>query len=233
LPTLLAAIDRFRADAAAVLSVMKPALTRDLPGDPSGRVTSVGVSTERSTTTRHVVAIENRSSVALEAFGFEVIEADSGRARSGESTDFCPIAPDAVRGRGQLAPGEIRDFPFAQRVKEGSPLPSLRLKYVIFDDLSFEGSLSERDALFRRREERAEDVAYAIAALTQAAAQPAQAEALLTAKRAERVQQLQGTGRQGYLTDLDDMILQAKTSPEQLAATASDRRASLERQRER
>lgn len=42
---------------------------------------------------------------------------------------------------------------------------------VIFDDLRWEGSAPERDSVLRQRERRADEIAYWIAALTDAATQ--------------------------------------------------------------
>jgi hypothetical protein len=230
LDNLLSAIERIRADAARELAVLRPSLA---PADnPDGRVTSASLSSERATSTEFVVAIENLRSVPLEALAFEVNYVGA-RGGSAQSIDYCSAEPDTVPGRGRLMPGEVREFSLGSPVKEGDALPLVRLKYVMFGDLSFEGSPVDRNELLRHREQHAEELAYAIAALTQAAARPDQAEALLTATRVERARQLQQEGRQGSLANLDELIRQAKESPEQLAANAKARQEYLERERQR
>jgi hypothetical protein len=49
----------------------------------------------------------------------------------------------------------------------------------------------------------------------------------------ERARQLQQEGRQGSLANLDELIRQAKESPQQLAANAKARQEYLERERQR
>jgi hypothetical protein len=228
LSILLRTVDRERAEADRQLSALRPSLVGDLV---PRTVRSVSLASSAASGTTHVVAIENRGAAPLEAFSYEYLGAD-GKPRGGVSTDFCASPTGAEAGRGRLAPGEVREFPLRQDAKEGVP-PVVRVKYALFEDLSFEGSPSDREAVFKEREQRADDAAYAIAVLRRAVTAPAQALAVLTAARAERARQLQEQGKRGSLGQLDEFIRQAKASPESLSARASILEADLEFQRQR
>jgi hypothetical protein len=144
------------------------------------------------------------------------------------------LPPGVEAGKGHIAPGEAREFPFGAQVKDGD-LPPVRMKYVLFEDLSFEGNSADRDTLFRERERRADDIKYVIGVLRRAAAEPANAVAVLTAARAERARQLQEQGRRDAIAlwTLDELIRDVKASPANFAASVAAREASLESQRQR
>ena len=119
-------------------------------------------------------------------------------------------------------------------VNPDKPLPVVRLSFVLFDDLSFEGATHYQDELFRSREMQADDYASGIAALRQVATVKAgEVVAFLAARRTERARQLQVDKRRGDLLILDNLIRHAKQSPEQFLASANGRLADLERAHQR
>jgi hypothetical protein len=228
LPDLIGRVDREREAAARQLARLRPSLTGKLSPRP---VTSAAISAEPAPATKYVVVIENAGKQPLEAWGWEYLDPRTGKPGGGVSTDMCGVPAVAEPGIGRVAPGEVREYPFGQTVSDGKP-PAVRLKYVLFQDLSFEGAPSERDALLRERERRADDIAYAIGVLRRAAADPAQALAVLTAARSERARQLQEQGRHGSLSQLDELIRQAKASVTDFAAQAAVRETALQLERE-
>jgi hypothetical protein len=197
-------------------------------------VTSATIESQHRTgTTAYVASVENLRNMQIEAFGFELVDPVSGRPTSAQSHDFCLAEPEG-RGDGRLAPYETRDFQLSATPDPNAPLPLIRFAFVLYDDLSFEGRAAERDELLRDREGRADDYAFALAALAKAAALPPdEAPAFLAAKRAERARQLQTAGRRGDLYTLDDLIRQANASPERIGQIAQSMHDVLERQRSR
>jgi hypothetical protein len=108
------------------------------------------------------------------------------------------------------------------------------MTFVLFEDLSFEGSISARDELFRRREGQAEGFAYVIEALRRAEAEPTQTVAILTAAHTERARQpKEQTRHDTAVSQLVELIRQAKASPSSFAASAASREDALEWQRQR
>lgn len=233
-PDVWDAVDRVRVETQAAQTWM----TRELPGAATARVvetvSSAAIAAQELTkSTTFVAAIENLRDVAIEAVGFEVLEPGSNRRRSGRRFDFC-LAAEQGRRPGRIQPKEIREEAFGMDVNPDKPLPGVRLSYVLFDDLSFEGATEYRDELFRSREMQADDYASGIAALRQIATVKArEVDAFLTAKRAERARQLQTEGRRGDLLILDSLIRNAKQSPEQFLAGAEDRLEGYERAHQR
>jgi hypothetical protein len=224
----LSMLAQLRADAAGELAVLESALGRDSVPPP---VTSAAVASERVTITGFVAAVENVGSQPIEAFSFTLVE-PGGRGGSGQAADYCTVDVQPGTGHGPIASGEVREITLSSRISQGEPLPSISLKYVLFSDLSFEGPLSERDALLRSREGRAAGVAAALAALEEVAARPGQAEAILTARRLRRAQQAQQDGTSTDLYLFDEMIRQAKRSLPEFVASIQGRRARLERERQ-
>jgi hypothetical protein len=224
LPDLLASLSRVRATASRQLTALQPSLAGPLS---ERRVMSAALSFEPSAATKYVVVIENLGTAPLEAWAWDHIDSSTGRARGGESTDMGGVQGDGVPGRGHILSGETRESPFGHEIVNGT-IPSLRMKYALFDDLSFEGSATDRDALFRQRERSADDLAYAIAVLHRVAADPSQAVAVVTAARAERARVLQEQGRRDGLWQLDEFVRAVKASPANFVADAAAREASLQ-----
>ena len=121
----------------------------------------VSIASRPSTRTHHVVAISNLRDSPIEAVAFDHYPPGIDRPSGGVSMDFCTTDPAARDGRGRIAPGETREFPFSRQIPDPGRLPTVRLRYVLFDDLSFEGRGADRDELFRRREDIADDMAFA------------------------------------------------------------------------
>jgi len=228
LPDLLATVNRARETASRQHAALQPSLAGPLS---ERRVASVALSFEPSAATKYVVVIENAGTRPLEAWAWDYIDPRTGKTRGGESTDMGGVHADGVPGRGHILPGEVREHPFGHEIVNGE-MPSIKLKYALFDDLSFEGSATDRDALFRQRERYADDLAYAIGVLHRVAAEPSQAVAVVTAARAERARVLQEQGRHGGLSQLDEFVRAVKASPENFVANAAAREASLESHRQ-
>lgn len=211
------------------------ALTRRPATPPSFEAASpVAVSSQRATLTEFVTSVKNFREVSIEAFGIEMFEPGETRPRGGVSTDFCPIDPSAPgRGNGLIAPGESRELRFGTPVRDSARLPIVRMAFVMFDDLVFEGPAARRDTLLLSRERQADGIAFANAVRAEAAARPAgEALAFLDKKRAERITQLYEQGREPDVRLLDDLINEAKVSPERLRENVAVVK-ELERQRQR
>jgi hypothetical protein len=226
-PEVWDGLDRLRIEAQAALA----AATRQPSGGSGGgvvdAVSSVAISAqEQAKATTYVAAIENLRGKAIEAVGFEDYDPATNRPRGGQSADF-------VVGDLQIHPKEIREMFFSAGANPGA-LPPVRLTFVLFDDLSFEGSMAARDEVLRHRETQADEYAHAIALAKQIATlPPEQVEAFLVAKRAERAKQLLSEGRRGETHMLEQFLREAKDAPERFVAGAKGRAESLERQRQR
>ena len=224
-------IDPIRREAARQLE----ALTRTLsaPQTLESKL-PVSISSQRSVKTEYVVAVKNLRAVPIEALAFEHYAPGHNQASGGQTADFCLAGPDSRSGRGRIAPDETREFAFSTRIDDPSHLPTLKLRYVLFDDLSFEGAAVERDRLFRRREQQADDLAFAAAVLRDLSAGPVQrVEEFLEQKRAEHGRLLLGRARLPDAPHLDRILEVVRRSPERLPETAAAMIQDLERQRER
>jgi hypothetical protein len=154
------------------------------------------------------------------------------RPSGGESMDFCTTDPAARDGRGRIGPGETREFPFSRETADSATLPKVRLRYLLFDDLSFEGRDADRDELLRRREETADDLAFANgvrAALANVS--DSDLRDFLQDKKTERIARLLSLKRLPSTYALDRMIEDAARSPARLRETAAAVIAHDEQQR--
>ena len=233
-PEVWSGLEPLRADMQKELA----ALTTQPPAGASaavGAVTSAAILKQDRVTSGTVVAtIENLRTVPIEAHGLEILDPVTRRPRSGQGADFCNSEPQPEPGSGPIKPGEIREIPLLIPVGPDEALPPVRLAYVIFDDLSYEGAVAPREEALRRREERAADYAFAASVLGQAAGRPAsEIQTFLMQKRAERARQLQTAGRRENLMEIDELIRQAKESPDRLLANATYMQERFERQRDR
>jgi hypothetical protein len=198
------------------------------PGGGS-EVSGVAIVASRETTTKtYAVAIENLRDVPIEAVGFDELEAD-GRSRGSRGSDFCVVDPaDRTSAHSRIQPHERREFPVFPQADR--PLPRYTLSFVLFDDLSFEGSTAARDDILRSREAQADEYAFAIAALKGVAGlPPEQIEAFLQERKIERARQLQEQGRRPWMGGLlDEALRQVRESPQQVLTRVSVYRAHLE-----
>lgn len=234
-PDVWNGLDRLRMETQAALK----RATRE-PSEGAGGVVVDAVSSavisaqEQVTTTAFVTAIENLRRVPIEAVEYELLDAGTNRPSGGRTFDFGVGDPSpAERGRGRIQPGEVREERVGTEASPDAP-PTARLRFVLFDDLSFEGSTTARDELFRHRERQADEYAYSVAVVKQIAAlPPPEVEAFLVAKRAERARQLQSEGRRIDTHMLEQFLREAKAAPEHFVAGAKRRADSLERQRQR
>lgn len=224
LPSMFEALSRERGNAARQWTALQPSLVGPLSARP---VRSVTLIQDYTTPINYVVAIENAGGVPVEAWGWEFLDPRTGRGTGGETHDTCGVPPDV--GRGPIAPGEVRELFSGRTLRDGPP--PLAMTFVLFEDLSFEGSMSARDELLRRREGQAEGFAYVIEALRRAGAEPTQTVAILTAAHTERARQ--PTRYDTAVSQLLELIRQARASPSSFAASAASREDALEWQRQR
>ena len=222
------ALDRLRLEAQAALTWNTREPAAGSRGGVGDVISSAAISRqEQIETTTYDVAIENLRGVPIEAVGFETFDPATNRPKGGQTSDSWehPVL--------MIQPKEIRKLSFFSDVNPLAP-PALRLTFVLFDDLSFEGSTAARDELFRHREAQADEYAHGIAVVKQIAAlPPGEVEAFLVAKRAERARQVFSEGRRDYFPLLDGLIREAKSAPERFVAGAKARADHMERQRQR
>ena len=218
-------------------------LRRDLAGRPAkppaangvqppAVITDVALTWERSAPTEFVATIENLRDVPIEAFGLKLVDPATKRVLLGQGADFCLGEPQpAERGSGRIQPREVREVLLGSS-PDGAVL---RLSYVLFDDLSFEGSSEGREELLRRREARAADYTFAIDVISKASAMPPnEARAFVAAKRAEYVSLPRTKGGMPREADnLDDYLRWLADAPDRAAAGAKQFTDRLERQRQR
>jgi hypothetical protein len=192
----------------------------------------VSIASRQSTKTQYVVAISNLRDSAIEAVAFDHYLSSSDRPSGGQAMDFCTTDPAARDGRGRIARGETREFPFSRETAASATPPRVRLRYVLFDDLSFEGRGADRDELFRRREELADDMAYANGVRAELAKVPdGDLQKFLEKKKTERVAYLLSLKRFPSVYALDRVIEDAARSPARLRETAAAAIAREEEQR--
>jgi hypothetical protein len=226
LRSMLEAVSRERGNAARQWTALQPSLVGPLSAQP---VRSVTLTQDYTTPINYVVAVENAGSVPVEAWGWVYLDPRTGRGTGtgGETHDTCGVRPDV--GRGPIAPGEVRELFSGSTLRDGPP--PLAMTFVLFEDLSFEGSMSARDELLRRREGQADSFAYVLEALRRAQAEPTQTVAILTAAHTERARQ--PTRYDTAVSQLLELIRQAKASPSSFAASAAAHEDALEWQRQR
>ena len=230
-PEVWAHLDRLRATVRGELAAVPAEPAAGVEGRAAAAVSSVVVSWERTDATEHVAVIENLRNVPIEAFGLERADPVSGRSNGGQRSDFCLAEREpATPGHSRIQPNEKREV----RLGSAPGDEILRLSFVLFDDLSFEGRSDHRDELLRDREARASDYAFAIDVISRASVlPPEEARALVTGQRAERVLRPRAGGRPPDVSVLDEFIRQLTESPVRAAAGAKVFLDHIERQRQR
>jgi hypothetical protein len=185
-----------------------------------------------STRTHYVIAISNLRDSPIEAVAFDHYPYGTDRPSGGEAMDFCTTDPAARDGRGRIAPGETRELPFSREMRDSATVPEVRLRYVLFDDLSFEGRDADRDELFQRREETADDMAFTNGVRAELAnVSDSDLRDFLQKKKTERIARLLSLKRLPSAYTLDRMIEDAGRSPARLRETAAAAIARDEQQR--
>lgn len=173
--------------------------------------------------------VENLRNVPIEALMFVGYGRHDDRNGSRFTTDFCG-AIDFEPGRGRIGPGETREFPLSWVSSADGTRPTVELGLVMFDDLTFEGSAAARESVLRDRDRRADNLAYWIAALTDAATQtPERAHEFLEARKRERV--ASGSRGDADTTYVDQVLDRIKRSPAELASVVRDITSLIELQR--
>ena len=184
------------------------------------------ITSRPSTKTDYVVAIRNLRETPIEELAYDYYEPGNDRPSGG-------VAARAGRD-GLIAAGQTREFQSSRAIKDPALLPSVKLRYVLFDDLVFEGPASERAELFRRREHLADDIAFANAIRAELAKVPdAELRAFLVKKRTERAAHLLTLKRTPEVSAVDRMIEELARSPERLRESAAAAIADDEQQRQR
>ena len=121
------------------------------PLQRSSDVPSVRITSTPSTTSRLYGVVENLRDVPIEAFGFQQYE--DGRLRGGSASDFCGIRGAPI-GSGPIQPRERREVALTWGKNPDGSLPDVKLHFVLFEDLTFEGSSAGRDSILKRRQQR-------------------------------------------------------------------------------
>jgi hypothetical protein len=231
-PDVWIGLDRLRADARRDLAEPPAKPPAAFVAQPPAVITDVALTWERSAPTEFVATIENLRDVPIEAFELTLLDRVSNRVLLDQGMDFCLSEPlPAERGLGRIQSHEVREVPLGRSPDAGV----LRLRYVLFDDLSFEGSSEGRDYLLRNREARAADYAFAIDVIAKASAMPPnEARAFVAAKRAEYVSlpRTKG-GRPREADNLDYYLRWLADAPDRAAADAKRFTDRLDRQRQR
>ena len=195
------------------------ALTRRPARAPALEVsTPVALSSRREAIAEYVVVIRNLRNVPIEAVGFELLDPVSLKPRSGQGADFGVSEIGTRTGNtGRIGGGDSREFPLASKTPDGSP-PVPRLTFVMFDDLTYEGSSASRGSILASRESNADDITYALGARAEAMAKSlSEVAPFLTAKKLERANALQAQGRHINLRYIDELIHQASLGRERIA----------------
>jgi hypothetical protein len=231
-PEVWIGLDRLRDDTRRDLAGQPAKPPAANGAQPPAVISGVALTWERSAATELVATIENLRDVPIEAFELKLVDPATKRVLLDQGADFCLSDPlPAERGSGRIQPHEVREVPLGSSHDDGV----LRLAYVLFDDLSFEGSSEGREYLLRWREARAADYAFAIDVIAKASVMPPdQARAFVTAKRAEYVslpRTKDGMAREVY--DLDQYLRQLADAPDRAAAGAKQFTDRLDRQRQR
>jgi hypothetical protein len=192
----------------------------------ASRVGSVAVRVVNEPMTSVFVTIENLRDVPIEAYEFRVYESPTQVGpSSGHRSDNCIV----IDGPGErIQPREVRSIQLGDR----AVTPAGQLRFVLYDDLTFEGSIEARNELFKRRERDAEEYAYWIAALGEARSKPpAEIREFLTTKRREWIQENEND-RQSLLQQMQQMASFADTRPDAIHESIDARRARMERVRQ-
>ena len=209
-------------------------LTRAQPPPSLQSAAPVSLTSRLLTKTHYVVALRNLRDSPIEAVAFDYFEPGSERPSGGQSMDFCTTDPAARDGFGRINPGETRESRFSRDIAHSAAVPKIMLRFVLFDDLSFEGRSADRDELLRRREEIADDMAFANTVRAALANVPAgDLREVLQKKKTERIAHLLSLGRLPRVHALDGMIEDAARSPQRVRETAAAVVAREEEQRRR
>lgn len=216
---VLAIVESIEKEAARQAEVLTPTLPARQSLESASRVSIVS---RPSTRTHYVVAIRNLRESPIEAVAFDYFQPGIDRPSGGDAMDFCTTDRATRDGRGRIAPGETREFPFSREIPDPGRLPTVRLRYVLFDDLWFEGRGPDRDELFRRREDIADDMAFANGVRAELANVPdSDLQTFLQNKKTDRIAHLLSLKRLPSAYALDRMIEDAARSPARLRETAA------------
>lgn len=196
------------------------------PESLKGRVDSVGLATADSPAGRFYILVENLTDVPIEAFGLLF--------KSGTAVrwDLCCGGGPPARD-GPIRPGGSREFPASVGHGDNPEPPDVTLSFVLFANLRVEGLREQCDALMQARDRRADNIAFSMAALSEAVQQPAdKIVEFLESKKRERAIAL-GASRDGPpLTDaIDQVIMRAKSAPGEVLTLAADIIARLKQER--
>lgn len=225
-PDMWQPLDRLKAQIEAEYLEASRESAAGHPGAVEAVTGAAVVLTRETDTTSYAVVIENLREVPIEAIGFDEVDA-SGRRREGRSIDYCVSDPASHDHRGRIEAHERREFPLYGRT---DPPGEYRLSFVMFDDLTFEGSASARADLLQRRDERAGEFAFVVDALRQAATKPASdVEAFLLSRKVERARQRQEEGKPPVSgSPIDEMLRRVRESPARFLAGVDGYRQDLE-----
>jgi hypothetical protein len=214
---LFAVLDReYRATAQARLNTARRFLARGIPTEAVGPVKAVNVGFASAPGTDPWARLENLTDKVIEAWQVESYTSPTS-GHSFQSVDACGTPRLDPSRRGRIQPHEVREEPLGGGSARGGRIPVVKLSYIVFDDLAFEGSQSDIDRLFRLREQRADDLAYSIQVLKEAATKPIdEVKAFLQAKQDDRTRQA-AAARRPFFSDLRNAIQEIDRRPDRFA----------------
>jgi hypothetical protein len=196
---------------------------------PTFTVTAVEASVETGTANAQVIVLKNLRSLPLEAWGYQQFAPGSLRPTGGLSSDTLgrPSGP----GVGPIAPGEAREVRTLLPAEQDQPAASFAPWFAVWEDLIWQGSVSEHASLMERRRQQAEIHAFWIAQLKSVSTMAPQAA--ITSLRAARDERRRSeAGDRGRLMDgnLETFARTADRTPDQLRAQLELFLRTLERQ---
>lgn len=217
-------LTNFREGLVGALRIIKVPLA----AAPSGAPSSLSLRIVPSTTTEATARIENLTDKRIEAWVIQLSRSANGSSLIREDACFGdPALEETAPGRGRIGPREVREvsIPTDSLAEPIEP----RLTMVLFEDLSFEGRVEDRDSLLKFREAAAEDAAYWSEVLQGARdLSHDRVKAYFVAKRSERAARIAVGGRGGSTREADEAIAALERSPQTFAIWLSARQAYLE-----
>ena len=188
-------------------------------------VASVGIRSTPITTVLAYGLLENRRDSPLESWKIRWSNA-GGRTGGAIETDACGF--EGVRS-GPIQPGEVREFLLWRN--SDVAVETVKLEFLLFADLTWEGSQGERDEVLKTREQRAVNASHWAPILAEAALMaPEKGVAFLEAAKREReVATAAAPPLAAFQPEIDEVIRRGKRNPDSFAPAAREFLWKLER----
>jgi hypothetical protein len=192
--------------------------------------TLIKLDTAVGTTREYVVKVRNERAVPLEAWGATIAEARTGRRLRAIGRDtVTELTSDVPAG---VLPGAVIEIGTYQPDTEVAGGLTVYLEFAMWKDLEWQGWDFHQQRTLASRERKAEEYAFFIGPLLEAAALPApKAVELLRARQQEHRQGPLGRQSSGLQNQLAEWERVAATKPSTLAEQLKAYAAALERDR--